>query len=1386
MEDKSTVVNEATNETENKAVNKIINRIAEEMVKTADKSEVKWKVENNYKLCHLHNHTEMSQLRMLDCIIKVKDLIKDAVKRKFGGVAITDHETVAAYVDALKCYKELKGKGEVPDNFKLILGNEIYLVDEVFEEVGEMGEVKKYITTPHYHFILLAKDEIGCKQLRELSTLAWGNYFKTGKIERVPTVKKDLERVIKGDKGHLIAQTACLSGELPKMILEKFDGDEDSLNYVTEKEEEFILWLRGLFGEDLYFELQPAEGLEQYVVNTGLLKLAKYYGIKCVVTCDTHYLHEKDRLIHKAYLNSREEERETDDFYKYTYMMDADEVMWYMKGLYGEDVVEELMKNTLEVRDKVEEYDVERGTIVPKSDLPEFEVMHLFQSFYDEYEYLKKYAYSENAYDRYLLKLVEEGFLKKEKYEEMSDKELEDCIERIEIEFKEMWLVTEKLNESISSYYISTLELIDIMWNEGDSLVGVARGSVTGMYTMYLINLIQMNPMKWGLPHWRHISHEKIELSDVDIDSQANRRGKIIEAVKKKKGERRVLNCCTYKTEGSKSAIKTAGKGLGYSSDAMAHIAGMIPITRGFNWTLKDCVYGNEEEDRKPLTEFINECNKYEGLLETALKIEGLICGRSIHASAVYIFNNDFIEQNARMCAPNGVSTTQYNMKASDYMGGLKMDFLTVKNLDKIRLCMDMLIKAGKMEWKGSLRETYNTYLHPDVIDYDTEEMWDWIGENKVTDLFQYDTPVGIQAAKKIKPHSLDELATANSVMRLMVSEKNAEQPIDTFIRYKNDINEWYKDMKRYNLTDDEVKLMEKYLMSSNGVGATQEDVMQISMDEGVAGFNVRESNKLRKGIAKKDKELQKKMRDELFEFGEKRGASKNLLNYVWKEVVGKQLGYSFSKNHTYPYSVIGLQDLNLAYHYPIVYWNCACLTVNADANSDDVEDGKKGGAKSGEYGRIATAIANMQKNGMNVSYPTVNEAGLGFLPDEENNQIIFGLKGIAGLGESVAKEIIANAPYTSFDDFYERMVVTKIVSNVRMIKLIKAGAFKLLEGCSDVRDTMYRYFEKSVKQIDRLGLSQLNNIIELGLLPEDMKGYAMAIEFKKVVIQDDNLIKHIIVEGKKLPKCGYHDRVFSIPEGEWREVYEELVREGVVEECVSIAPYLISEKRLEKALKKSLTPFREWLGKDDVVKMYNNALVMREIEEKASGSISKWEMDSMCFYKSEHELEGVDEEGYGVENFFDLPEEPEAYDHYSRWIDGEQKWVPKYRISRIAGTVLDNDNGKHMITLLTKYGVVKVKMSAGQYSNYNKQISIVDESGKSKIVEKSWFKRGNLIICTGYRRDDTFRCYRYADTIYPHTVGKINEVVGDRMIIETERWTEKYTEKYTAKESEE
>lgn len=618
-------------------------------------------------MLHLHVHSDYSNIRLIDSINKVSKLIQKAVNLNNSGIAITDHESVSGHVQALQIVEKGKSEGSIPEDFKLILGNEIYLVNSL----EEVRDNYKSGITKFWHFILLAKDEIGHKQLRILSSLAWDNSFKTGKMERTPTLKSDLEKIVKENPGHLIASTACLGGECSHWILNKD----------VEKFNEFVQYCYDLFGEDFYFELQPNNSEEQVLVNKTLISISEQLDIPFIVTCDAHYVNKEDRVFHEAYLNSHEEEREVGDFYATTYMMNVTEIHEYLDWQIGEENVNKAIRNTEVIADKVSNYTLAHSTIVPEANIPEYQEEHYFKDFYDTHEYIRKFAYSDNKYDRYLLHLISQGFKTKGYYVGIKDEELKILIDRIEIELSEMWKVTEKIKNSISSYYISTLELIEIMWNEGDSLVGVARGSVTGMYTMYLIGLIQMNPIQWGLPHWRHISHEKAELSDVDIDTQRNRRKQIIEAVKKRKGERHVLNSCTFKTEGSKSAVITAARGLGIDNDTAQYIANLIPITRGFTWSIHDCIYGNEEEERKPVIEFVNEIKKIPNLLETALNIEGLISGRSIHASAVYLFNDDFTEHNARMRAPNGVYITQFNMKDSDTQGGLKMDWLALANL---------------------------------------------------------------------------------------------------------------------------------------------------------------------------------------------------------------------------------------------------------------------------------------------------------------------------------------------------------------------------------------------------------------------------------------------------------------------------------------------------------------------------------------------------------------------------------------------------------------------------------------------------------------------------------------------------------------------------------
>jgi len=173
----------------------------------------------------------------------------------------------------------------------------------------------------------------------------------------------------------------------------------------------------------------------------------------------------------------------------------------------------------------------------------------------------------------------------------------------------------------------------------------------------------------------------------------------------------------------------------------------MIPATRGKSWTINECLYGDEETEKSPIPSFIKKITEIPDLLDTVLGIEGLVCGRGIHASGIYLFNDDYIEQSSLMKAPNGTPITCWSMEDNDLAGALKEDCLTIEGLDKIRKTMDFLVKDEVIEWKGSLRKTYDAYLHPDVLDYDSPEMWDKVANTQIMDLFQFETAVNKPAA---------------------------------------------------------------------------------------------------------------------------------------------------------------------------------------------------------------------------------------------------------------------------------------------------------------------------------------------------------------------------------------------------------------------------------------------------------------------------------------------------------------------------------------------------------------------------------------------------------------------------------------------------------------
>lgn len=444
----------------------------------------------------------------------------------------------------------------------------------------------------------------------------------------------------------------------------------------------------------------------------------------------------------------------------------------------------------------------------------------------------------------------------------------------------------------------------------------------------------------------------------------------------------------------------------------------------------------------------------------------------------------------------------------------------------------------------------------------------------------------------------------------------------------------------------------------------------------------------------------------------------------------------------------MALIEMNMAYHFPIIYWNCACLTINASAN-EDVEDNK-----STNYGKIAKAIGDMQHHGVKIALPDINTAKFGFSPDQKNNQIVFGLKGINAVGDDVVQQVIANRPYDSLNDFVQK---NKDLDTRSVINLIKAGCFDSLEP--DRNGAMRQYIVALTKakvpaKETPLSLANLDKAKRLGIVPDKFKFELMLINFKKYVFTD-----HFKM-GKNVYLLDNTARIFfdNYLRAHFKENVEyQFSPDGIV----------LVKSKFEKWFKSTIESFKEWLVSDEALKAFNKASYEEfayDIWDKyCFGNISEWEMDSLSFYYHPHELSYVDKKKYDLTDYQDIPPEPIVIGiekRKSKNSDKEIAWE-KYKLFKIVGTVLDKNANKNYITFLTTTGVVTVKFYSGQFTNYDKQISKKDSSGKKTVIEKSWFLRGNKLLITGIRRGDTFYPKKYYDSIYQHTVCLIEEV-GD------------------------
>ena len=1304
------------------------------------------------KRFEIHVHSEYSNLRLLDSINKIKDITDRAIEIGLSGYCLTDHETLAGAPQA-NFYAQ-KILEEHPD-FKVALGNEIYLTPN-----REMGQ--KY-----YHFILIAKNKTGFRALRELSSRAWMNSYWDRGLERVPTTYADLEEIVNKYPNSLIATTACIGGQVSSQVLNLIKAEKhNDVEGITEAHNnivDFILWCKDLFGEDFYIECAPGQSNEQVAVNKRLKSVAAAFKCKMVLGSDAHYLKKEDRYVHKAYLNSKGGEREVDAFYEYAYLQDENDIKENIAS--SELDYDKLVNNSYEIYNKIENYSIAHKQTIPKVKVKNYPKENhpgctMFES---QYPVLGKMLRSDDIYERYWVNECLNKLEELNKYYENSP-----YLSRLEEEADIKKTISEKLETNMFSYPITLQHYVDLFWECG-STVGAGRGSSCSGLNHYLLGITQLDPIKWDLPFWRYLNKERVELGDIDLDLCPSKRPLILQKIKEERGanfideidelSRKNLGCtliATFGTEGTKSAVLTACRGYrsedfpdGIDVDTGQYLSSLIPSERGFLWPLKDVVYGNKDKDRKPITPFITEINQYPGLLNIAMAIEGLINKRSSHASGVILFDEDPYEFGCFMKTPKGEIITQWDLHKCEACGMTKYDFLVTEVQDKIVETIRLLQKYNKIDSNLTLREVYDKYLHPEVLPLDDKTIWKALQENSVLNIFQFDSDVGSQAAKKIKPTNIMEMADANGLMRLMTAEKGAETPMEKYIRYKNNLSLWYQEMDRAGLTKEEQTVVEPYFKQSYGVPPSQEQLMRMLMDDKICGFSLKEANAARKIVGKKQMAKIPELHQQILD----KATSSALGKYIWECGVGPQMGYSFSIIHALAYSFIGAQTIYIATHWNPIYWNTACLIVNSASleNEEDDDDDGNTKDKSTDYSKLAKAIGDITSRGIKVSLIDINKSGFSFEPDEPNNEILFGLKGVNKIGGPVIDQIIGGRPYTGIIDFMNRCPLNK----TQMVSLIKSGAFDKIDNkwASEIckenpRYAIMAYYVSLVcDPKKRLTLQNFNGLLKSGLVPEELNKQKQVFIFNKFLKDNKKVGKYYVFDEGSL---NFYSQYYDLNELD--------VINGIT--C-------ILQTKWDKIYQKEMDEARNWLkeNQDEVLNQYNNLLFNETWNKYATGNISAWEMESLCFYYHEHELANIDKHKYGIVNFSTLSYEPEVDYFFKR----AGRDIPIFKLYKIAGTIISKNNTKASVAILTTDGVVNVKFTKEYYAMYNRQISEVQADGSKKVLEKGWFSRGTKIMVTGYRREDTFVAKTYKATS-THQLYRIMNIEDRNITLEHER----------------
>ena len=846
----------------------------------------------------------------------------------------------------------------------------------------------------------------------------------------------DFELLQKYHEG-IICCTACIQGEIPQLLMA---GLDEEAYQVAAK-------YRDLFGPDHYYIELQNHGLEdQLEVTPKLIKLAKDLNIPLVLTNDIHYLNKEDAEAQDAlrciaFGNKLYEPHQTMGEGKSEwYFKTEDEMRQVLKGIQGVDdsIIQEAMDNTVKIANMCDLHIHQYSTQELKGTLPRFELPKEYQRHGDDYQK------NQNDYVRHL---VEEGLRKR--YKEITP----EIRERMEYEIGIIFSM------GFSGYFLIVWEFINWSKSTWDNVnnrekpympIGPGRGSGAGSLVAYCLGITDIDPFRYGLIFERFLNPERVSMPDFDVDMDFDFRQDIIQHTRDLYHDENVGHIVTFGTLKPKNCLADVGRILGIPLSDVARLKECVPDNPKAK--LKDCFTEPDEKhpDNGKLIPYKDD-PAYKKLFELALKLEGCIRNTGLHASGMVIGLTPLPDwAPVYKDAKTGETAVQYTMDIIEPCGLVKFDYLGLKTLSIIRYAEDIINRHKAPDEPE--------FICANVSETD-EKTFDLFCRGDSVAIFQFESPGMQKILRDCQPRCIEELVALNALYR--------PGPLDYIPKYIE--GKWKPETVKY--PDDS---LEDLLKETYGVMVYQEQVMKVAQI--ISGFSLGGADMLRRAMGKKKKEVLDAKKVDFVEGALKNGHSKEHAEEIF-DIMVPFAGYGFNKSHAAAYSVLAYRTGYLKANRPAEYM--AANLTNEITSTDT----------------LPVYIEEARRMGIPVDPPDVNRSDINF--DVVDGHIIFGLRGIKGMGTEAARQIVEerkkNGPYKTFVDFIDRCAVDKI--NKKAVEvLIKTGGFDNLD---QNRATLMLNFERCIEYESKI-MSEKNdkqgNLFEMA----GIKDYA-DFEFQQV-----------------------------------------------------------------------------------------------------------------------------------------------------------------------------------------------------------------------------------------------------------------------------------------------